>query len=770
MAPITPIPTTRVSDILIRQRLQTQLQFDQLSLLRIQSQITTGRRISVPSEDAPAALRGIELQRLLERKQQVRANLTTNVSFLNATDSALASVSGLLADIRGSALTVVDATSTDVQRQAVALEVSRAIQQLVDIANQQFRGRYLFAGSLTTVQPFEANGNLIAYKGNEEHLLSYADIDLLFETNLHGNQVFGAISEPVRGTADLDPILTAETRLSDLRGGRGISDGSIAVSDGTHSSVIDISKAETIGDVAALVRAHPPAGRTLSVTVTATGLTLQLDAAGGGTLSVREVGSGTTASELGILEENGVGTNPLVGSDLDPLLRLTTPLANILGVRASAAVAPAGPRNDLIVEAVDRGPEFNGVTITFVDGGPGTAGLESAVYDPLAGTLEVTIEDGVSTANQVIDAINASGALTAKLDTREAGNDGTGTIQATANDPLATGVTAGGSGVEFDQASGLLIHNGGEQFVISLVSAVTVEDLLNILNGSGAGVLAQINAAGTGIDVRSTLSGTDFSIGENGGSTATELGIRSLTRETRLDQLNHGRGVNTIDGNDFIIQRKDGTRLEFDVSAAQTIGDVLDLINNHPANQDPATQVVAQLATFGNGIELVTVDTATDAAFRVERTTLSLAAIDLGLVPKGEDQSEPAAVGMGVETITGRDVNPLEVKGVFTALVRLREALESSDLREVERAMGLLDDALLDFNFARAELGARQRTLDVMQTRLETEDVLLQQALSDEIDTDLIEAISQFTGRQAALEAALALAARTLQVSLLNFL
>ncbi|MBI3464524.1 MAG: flagellar hook-associated protein FlgL, partial [Planctomycetes bacterium] len=286
MTSIIPIPTTRVSDRYIAQRLLAQIQFDEQDLLRLQTQIATGRRINLPSEDAPASVRAIGLQSLLERKAQVRINLQTNESYLSASDAALSGASNLLNDIRGLAVSVTGTTSTDTQREAAAIEVERAIQQLVAIGNQQFRGRYLFAGSATTVRPFDnADGN-VTYRGNERTLFTNSDLDLLLETNLDGNQIFGAISEPVRGTADLNPILTLDTLLSDLRGGLGIRAGSIAVSDGTNTSIVDVSGAETIGDVAALLEANPPLGRTVTVSITSTRLNVTID---GGNLTIREV-------------------------------------------------------------------------------------------------------------------------------------------------------------------------------------------------------------------------------------------------------------------------------------------------------------------------------------------------------------------------------------------------------------------------------------------------------------------------------------------------
>jgi flagellin-like hook-associated protein FlgL len=767
MTSIIPIPTTRVSDRYVAQRLLAQIQFDEQDLLRLQTQIATGRRINLPSDDAPASVRAIGLQSLLERKAQVRINLQTSESYLSASDAALAGASNLLNEMRGIAISVTGTTSSDTQREAAAVEIERAIQQLVGIGNQQFRGRYLFAGSATTVLPFEISGDNVSYQGNERTLFTNADLNLLLDTNLTGDQVFGAISEPVRGTADLNPILTLETRLANLRGGQGIRPGSVAVSDGTNTSIVDISAAETMGDVAELLEANPPAGRTVTVDVTSTGLTVAID---GGNLTIREVGGGTTASELGILREIGLGAIPIVGTDVNPQLTLTTSLRDILGVRAQATITSLGSKNDLVFEAAVRGPALNGVTISYVDGGIGTAGNETAVYDALAGTLTVTIESGVSTANQIIAAVNAEGTFTARVNPREPDNDGAGLVLATASDPTATAVTAGGSGIEFDQGSGLQIVNGDDTYTISIATAETVEDLLNVLNGSPAGLLAQINAAGTGIDVRSRVSGGDFTIGENGGSTATELGLRSFTTATRLEDLNYGVGVHDATGDDFTIRRKDGVEFSIDIAGAETIGDVINLINNHADNQDPLHRVTAGLATFGNGIRLSTADVSTTATFAVLRANLSQTAEDLGLIPLGADVSDPPVIAAGTETITGRDVNPLEVRGVFQALTRLRDALRANDLRAIERSIELLDESTLDLNFARSELGARQQYVDVLQTRLDVEEVTLRDTLSLDIDVDIVESISALTARQASFEAALRASALVSQLSLLNFL
>jgi flagellar hook-associated protein 3 FlgL len=89
---------------------------------------------------------------------------------------------------------------------------------------------------------------------------------------------------------------------------------------------------------------------------------------------------------------------------------------------------------------------------------------------------------------------------------------------------------------------------------------------------------------------------------------------------------------------------------------------------------------------------------------------------------------------------------------------------------EIQRAIELLDRQSAAMNLARAELGARQQGLESVQIRLESENVDLQAALSEDLDADLVEVISNLNARQTAFEAALKSAAGTLQMTLLDYL
>jgi flagellar hook-associated protein 3 FlgL len=1137
---ITGIPTTRITASFTRDQLLRQTQFNQSALNLLMDQLSSGYQFQNPSEDPIPAMQTIGLQRLIQRKDQVKTNLETTQSYLGATDTALSNITGLLINARTNALGVVGTTTTEIQRQTAAQQINQTIQQLVDTGNQQFRGRYLFSGSESLYAPFTENSaGLIAYQGNDQHLMSYSDLNLLTSTNVTGNEAFGAISAEVKGTSTIIPTLTYDTRLTDLRQGQGISKGSIAVSDGTKNPdgslneiTIDLSSAKTIGDVAALIKANPPNGRQLYVDITNATITIQLDPALGGNLTIREVGSGTVAEQLGIRNEMGTGINPIIGRPLAPILRNTTSLDTLFGSYALAVVHSPGTDNDIRLKADVMG-EFSGTTalndinVVFQPDIMVSAGNEfvDPITAPPGSQLIVHVAaDGLSQAFDVVNAINHAHDVlhtipfSAEIDPLDDVNGGLGYVQIN-----ASAVTQGGGGEPFDKEHGLQVVNNNNEQTISFALAETLGDVLNTLNGSGTGVLAQLNQTSNGVNLLSSVSGCDFEVGENGGKTANQFGIRSTKNLTPLSDLNYGRGVSfaknsyaimaeaavnstatnanltitakaSVEGppasnywngyaivlvdtgnnpptvnfdtttrtvtigitqgtttandvvqafsgsaagadfaistaanadgtpsngtgkvdtgifatsgatpidNDFTITRSDGVVLYLNVSQARNVENIIDAINNDPKNIAiaPNGKLVARQAAYGNGIELEDFSGGPGDVV-VTKNTFSQAAIDLGLVPTGQTTSNPgiydhsatlisagdpqsgilihgrdpsspinginvifanstvippkidvtysdttrtltvgypagttaqqvidaindssAAVlfqaelapiandgsgsvsdcgpfamtggtalkeasvtavipglnndltftttrtnssynnasiqftgqavtptffdydpmldiitvhynttdnagagtfasqiitawadplnwpvgdttnqevsialdpadgtpntGLGLVAdtsatitpmttgtlvLTGTDVNPQETQGIFTALLRMRDAMMTNNQSELARSVSILDQSSTNLNFTRAELGAREQGLDMVQNHLTSENIDLRTALSENHDVDFVQVVSDLTARQTAYQASLMALGKIMQATLLNYL
>src|SRR3954452_19474879 len=178
---IVPIPTTRVGDLFVRERLVAQTQRDQLSLFKLQNQISTGKRLQLPSDDAPAALRAINLQRLLDRKGQIQTNIQSSNAYLTAAESNLSrSVTDVLNELRGSVVGVSGTLSNDDARQSVVQQIDEALKSIVAAGNSKLQGRYLFSGSRSGDQPFNFDGDYVTYSGNEGVLRSFVDLNRLF--------------------------------------------------------------------------------------------------------------------------------------------------------------------------------------------------------------------------------------------------------------------------------------------------------------------------------------------------------------------------------------------------------------------------------------------------------------------------------------------------------------------------------------------------------------------------------------------------------------
>lgn len=776
MASIIPIPTTRVGDYFVRQRLVGQLQNDQVDLFRLQNQISTGQRLQLPSDDAPAALRAINLQRLLDRKGQIQTNVQASNHFLSAAYSNLTEVSNKLIELRAETVGIAGTLSNEEQRLSLVNRIDRAIEILMAAGNAKSQGRYLFAGSRSQDQPYDFNGEFVKYFGNEGVLRSYVDLERLFDTNLAGTDVFGGISSQVKG-GDLNPHLSAGTLLSTINGGNGISRNaavtiSINTGPSTVTSVVDLSRAVTLDDVARFIEQGAPAGTQIVAGVTGTGLALSTTS---GTITVSEVAQGRAAGELGILTAAGAPpTSIITGIDLNAAVLKTTQLNSLLGTKAQGRIESIDANNDIVLSAGQNGAEFNDVRVVFVN--DGVAGAETVDYDdsvPGNKTLTVHVQAGFSTATQVAAAITADGTFTAEVDY----HDATALSQVGTN-PVEVKdfgqITAGGGGDLLDTDSGLVITNGGKTVTFDTSTVDTVEGLLNLINGADLGLVAEINAARDGINVRSRLSGADLTIGENGGTLATQLGIRTYTASSKLADFNRGVGVPTTSDptkNDLLITARDGTQLAINLSSARTVLDVIDLINNNAANNTGTTKVVAQLATTGNGIELVDQSTATTDDLILQTVEGSQAAEFLGFVPAGQTQvSSNATDAGGNYVLQSADRSTIESDSVFNTLLRLKHALQQNDTEEIGRSIERLDTDIIRVGFARSEIGTRLQSLEVIGTKLQDENVQLRSALSDDMDVDLVEAISNMTARQFSLQASLQTAASLLQLSLLDFI
>lgn len=321
-----------------------------------------------------------------------------------------------------------------------------------------------------------------------------------------------------------------------------------------------------------------------------------------------------------------------------------------------------------------------------------------------------------------------------------------------------TPIDALAQGAGIDIAGGLVITNGPRSAVIDLSAATTVQDIINTINNAGVFVAARINDAGTGIDVFNQTSGASLSIGENGGTTATDLGIRTFGTATPLSSLNFGLGVNTVSGQDDLrITAGDGSTVDVNLDGAVTVGDAIDLIN--AAALAASVNVTASFTDTGNGIQIQD-GTSGAGDLTVSRLNLSNATEDLGLLQGTFSDG----------TLVGADVNPTRTEGILSALIDLEKALRNDDTRGIGLAGQRLDQLRNDLTQMHGIVGARAQAMSA--NRLQAEDAAqsTEVFLSQVRDLDYTEAVTQLQAATTQFEAGLRTSAAITRLSLMDFL
>ena len=647
-----PVSAGRTGEMLNTQRTLYQLHADQAELRTIYEQLSTGRRLARLSDDPTAGSRALGLQRSIQYSEQLVRNAAGTESFYAAADRAIAEIDAALIDGRTTAVEAAQTTLSDEQRQTLADSVRGSMNQILVAANTRFQDHRLLGGILQSGPAYRDDGTTVLFSGNDAVGQTQVSSGSTMATGVSVDAALGS-GRPLVTGEPLDAVLNRDTRLVDIRSGRGAATGLIRISDGSSWQDVDLRSAATVGDAADILESLELGGRTLTVTVNDDGMRVEYTDGVPGTLAIADVPGGTTAADLQLANADGSRPPPLVSTGMAPRVTTSTPLADLNG---------------------------------------------------------------------------------------------------------ASGV---------DVSGGLRIAEGDRVFQVALDEAKTVGDVLVAVNRSGAAVRATLNAEAGRIEIHALRAGVDYSVGEDGGSTAADLGIRSATRDTMLDALGKGRGVTLLDGAaELTLVRPDGRQLDLQLEGLRTVGDVLDAVNNHLDNQD-TRRVIASLATVGNGITLRAPPGA--GPLLIRQAVGTDAGQRLGLIPSGQTEAAGTLVG-GAATIQGADYRPAEEGGAIDTLLRMETAVRQADMGEIARLHTRLDDNLQRASAARGRVGFWSQSMEILRQTAESEATSLKDQLSQEVDTDFAAVVTAMNLRQAAMEASMRLIGQTARMSVLNFL
>jgi len=166
------------------------------TMLNLQQQVASGKRILTPADDPVGAARALEVTQSQSVIVQYSSNQQNASDALAFTDTQLSGATDLLGQIRDLALQGSNVTLNDSGRQSIATTLRGSYEQLIGIANAtDGTGQYMFAGYMGNTKPFSGSvANGVTYSGDDgQRKLQVSATQQLAISN-SGNDIFNRIS------------------------------------------------------------------------------------------------------------------------------------------------------------------------------------------------------------------------------------------------------------------------------------------------------------------------------------------------------------------------------------------------------------------------------------------------------------------------------------------------------------------------------------------------------------------------------------------------
>jgi flagellin-like hook-associated protein FlgL len=512
---IVPVGNGRVPFSIQSQLAISNVARRQKELTDVATELSTGRRLQLPSDDPNDAVRASILQRAKEQQTQFRENVKQGTNALSSVDGGLRSFSDALDSVKSLTIGVVDGTKSDADYAAAKVQVDSLIDQLLTVANQKYLDRYTLAGDNPGEAPFKRDGNNIVFTGDSSVLESLQGSGQLFPSTITADSAIGVFSSAGYG-ADLAPDIRGATRLSTLNQGKGVDPGLIQIATGSGSPVVvDLSKADSVQDVLDIINNNSIlSSQGFSVAINPTGQGLRVASGPTSNFTITGLAGSTTAADLGI-EFFGAAV-PSNGKNLLPLVTLDTPLSVLNG---GAGVNTSQPL------VINNGPYSASIDLS-------TATTVQDVINQI-NNANVRVRAELNSNGTGINVLNTlSGASYSIVENSSTGTvaQGLGILTTNLNTSLADFNGRAGIGQRTGPDLRISVADG-TSYDIDLDGTKTVADLKQrIETATGSRVTVGINPVG-GLQVRDNTTGAGSFVIQNidDSNAAKDLGIAGST-------------------------------------------------------------------------------------------------------------------------------------------------------------------------------------------------------------------------------------------------
>lgn len=252
----------RITQTMLSNNMLRNLNSSYLKMGKLQEQLSSGSKLTKPSDDPVASVKGMGYRTTLAKNEQYTRNMNEVNSWLDTTDSTLSEVNKALQRVKDLVTQAANDTNKPEDREAMQKEVNQLRMQIRDLANTQQGGKYLFAGTATDQPLFAdssvnagANDPLPTLGGNDNSvdIEIYEGITFQINENARGlfegiDKMMQQVQQGLKGTgADLSNLVgtvSAQTdKVLEMQAGVGAKQNRIDVmTDRLSSQKINVTK------------------------------------------------------------------------------------------------------------------------------------------------------------------------------------------------------------------------------------------------------------------------------------------------------------------------------------------------------------------------------------------------------------------------------------------------------------------------------------------------------------------------------------------------
>lgn len=752
--------TTRITQQILYRNNLSQLQNQQLSLYNLQRQQASGLRYERASQDPLAASVALDLNQALSFQNRLQANAQIAQDFNIAAENELGSAEEIMQRVRELAIRSANEALNEQQLTGMSGELDGLLESLVDLANSDHEGRFIFGGFQSDRPPFVAEKHLLL-DGSALDLLGLNNSDETLRTRLE--------------TRSLTTVLPGAFALNDGDliingvdiGAFYVNDVSRSEDDNVQTLIERINRLSDQTGVRAVAVAVPDgsiADPDPNATGQLWGIALSNQNSSGQTQpnGIRVQGKGLPG--LNTLDEN----LPLFRNEnlsLDGVRNRSERLApGDLGTVPAGTISVNGVTiNQAITFDPGNSPEQNAqaiaAAINSLPGGSVRASSDGYGFLQLASqnAFEITGAPlALSWLNQVYSQSHDNPASTGTVDDSGALTLGKGALRINGIEIFHEPLSFDASVSDIDRA----------RTVASAINGKTIDTGIMAFADNGQLRLSNIDQRITRVAYRGDAGDNLSQIGRDSVVPLYMSGDQAFAGHRRESTL---VGIHDLDAS--------GTA---SLAAGDLILNGVNIGAVNPLYGNP-TDPQQNAQDLGNALVSAINAQAAVSGVRARLETDNSGAVRLLLSSNGQE--------IAVSSSTpGQEANLLNVTGlragdrvtqqidVFESVIRLRDEVRNSKyLRESVPSISVqnikeVSDALDVLVGNRVELGVRTQRAELVAQRSQLTAEVMRGQLAENREADLAELISRLTQEETALQASYAIAQRINGLSLLNFI